>query len=307
MRNQLITATALFIGVAAVGPIALGADDAEQLRGIVERHAGSICTVKAVLKAEIMGQSQESTAELQGAVVDAGGLVMISNMPISDRSFGSGLGGVQLSITPTDFKVTFENEDKEYAAFLATQDTELGLAFLQIENLEGRALRPIALASDAKASIGDGLVSVTRLGKGYDFAPYFQTARVSGTIRKPHQAYTVDGTLGALGLPVFSSAGETLGVLTVIAAANTQEESGGMFDPAAIMKALSGGLPFLLPARIVQGKVTQAKEIAEQMAKDREAERAKKAAEGGSGAEPAKGAQEDGGAGGDTKEGGKDK
>ena len=40
--------------------------------------------------------------------------------------------GMSITVTPLSFKVIFENEEREYAAFLATKDEDLNLAFVQI-------------------------------------------------------------------------------------------------------------------------------------------------------------------------------
>jgi hypothetical protein len=292
-------------------------EESDQLKTLVAKSSPAIVTVKVVLKTEFKfgGQSQdtESRAELQGAVVSEDGLVMISNAAFAtDRlrdlmGGGADTAGIGFKITPTDFKIVVEREEKEYSAFLAATDTNLGLSFLKVEGLGDRKLPVVDFASSASPAPGQKLVSVSRLSKGYDYAPYFESARVSGEIARPRQAWMLDGTVSAIGLPVYTLSGETVGVLTTIASGVKAENSGDMMGMGMLMRLLGGGgggaglmRLFVVPGANVTSVITQAKQRAVEVA----AERAKAKA-----AQPAKSTKSGAGSGSDTApdKGGKSK
>jgi hypothetical protein len=260
-------------------------EEGDQLKALVAKSAPAIVTVKVVLKTEFKfgGQSQdtESRAELQGAVVSEDGLIMISNAAFAtDRlrdlmGAGAETAGFGFKITPTDFKVVVEREEKEYSAFLAATDTNLGLSFLKVEGLGDRKLPVVDFASAASPAPGQKLVSVSRLSKGYDYAPYFESARVSGEITRPRQAWMLDGTVSAIGLPIYLLSGETVGVLTTIASGVKAENSGEMMGMGMLMRLFGGGggaglmRLFVVPGATITSVITQAKQRAVEVAADR--------------------------------------
>ena len=263
----------------------LGQDETN-LAGLLERIAPSIVTVKVVIKTEVsmMGQAQneESRSELPGVVVDDSGLVMISNAEISADRVKEALSGnpmaanLDLTMTPTDFQVIFGNEEKEFSAFLVAKDTKLDLAFLQVEGLEDRKPAAVSFDEGAKPAIGETVVSISRLKKGFDYAAYGTTARISGAIRKPRKAWIIDGAVDSYGLPVFSSSGRVVGVLITLAPTTTDDSGGSGFG--GMMRMLRGGGmdsgvgTFVLPAKVVNGLIKQSRvkavELLEESAED---------------------------------------
>src|SRR5262249_47355173 len=152
--------------------------------------------------------------ELQGVVVDKSGLVMVSSSAWSPNRFAEMMGegsdnqeGFGVKVTPTEFKVIFERDEKEYSAFLAATDTKLDLGFLKIEDPLDRTITPVDFGATTSPTVGQEVVSVSRLSKGYDYAPYFESARISGIIAKPRKAWMMDGSISGFGLPVFTPSG----------------------------------------------------------------------------------------------------
>ncbi len=241
------------------------------IAGLLDKAAPSIVTVKVVIKTEfsMMGQAQneESRSELQGVVVDDSGMVMISNAEISADRVKEALAGnpmganLDITMTPTDFKVIFGNEEEEHDAFLVAKDTKLDLAFLQVQGVTDRKLATVNFAEGVKPAVGDTVVAISRLKKGYDYAPFASTARVSGAIRKPRKAWIIDGTIDSYGLPVFSSSGDVVGVLITLAPTTTDDSGGSGFG--SMMRMMRGGGldtgvgTFLLPAKVVDGLIKQ--------------------------------------------------
>lgn len=191
---------------------------------VLERVQQNIVTVRSVItvdvKAEDQSQSNESKFSMQGVMLTSDGLVMASGLLLSSESFKQLLEldddeSVSFTITPQSFKIIFGAETKEYDAKLVATDSQLGLAFLKITNLEGRTITPIAFSNE-ELSVGKEVISVSRLPKGYDYAPYFSTGRIIGEVSKPRKAYLMEGSISELGLPVYNMKGEAVGVLVIL-------------------------------------------------------------------------------------------
>lgn len=204
----------------------------DQLRSLVEKQAAALVTIKAVLKVEYKGGGEtgdnEARSTMQGVLVTSDGLIMLSDANLSAKRYMDYMGsdgpeGFSMKITPTSLKVIFEHETKEYDAFLAASDTVLGIAFLQIENLEGRIITPIDFSTPATATIGQQVAQISRLSKGFDYTPVFQLGRINGEITKPRKGWCV--SMGDFGLPVFSLTGQPIGVLCMILSGTKPDES----------------------------------------------------------------------------------
>ena len=276
--------------VALSGPRALADEEGTQLQALLAKVAPSVATVRAVIKTEEKGdssQDQETRVALSGVVVSEDGLVMMSNLLFSPKRFwqlmgypASSLESYNVKVTPTSFKVTFGQEDKEYDAFLAATDTNLDLAFVKVEGLADRKLTPIDFSSSTPPTVGQKVVAVSRLEKGYDYAPYYQCARVNGEINKPRKAWLLDGSISGFGAPIFAVNGDLVGVLTTVVSGYKDEGAAGSMGFSMMMRMIGGGggAPsgaFVLPGQTIKAVIDQASKRAVEVA----AERAKKAAE----------------------------
>lgn len=190
---------------------------------VLERVQQNIVTVRTVIKVDVKAEgeseSNESKFTLQGVVLTDDGLVITSGVLLSSESFKQLLGlddeSVSFTITPQSFKVIFGAETQEYEAKLVATDSQLGIAFLKITNLEGRTMTPIAFTNE-ELSVGKEVISVSRLPKGYDYAPYFSTGRIISEVSKPRKAFLIEGNITELGLPVYNMKGEAVGVLIIL-------------------------------------------------------------------------------------------
>lgn len=290
MKSTMVRGLTLVALTAALALPARADELGDQLKSLMEKNASAIVTVKLVIKSEVsmMGQSRddERRAEVHGVVVDAEGLVMIPASAISGDAMsemvGGGNGDFSMKMTPTDIKVVVEREEKEYSAFLAATDSKVGLAFLKIEDLGDRKLTAVDFGATVDAAVGQHVAAIGRQKKGYDYAPYFETGRVSGEIAKPRKAWMVDGSIGGFALPVFTTTAQVIGVLTNIqdGIKDEDEGGGGGMGFGRIMRMLSGAggggqsSAFILPGSVVKGLIAQAKtksvEVAAERAKQKE-------------------------------------
>jgi S1-C subfamily serine protease len=230
---------------------------------VLEKVQPNIVTVRVVIKIDVKSEdeteSSESKFTLQGVVLTNDGLIMASGVLLSSESFKQLLGvedddEMTFTITPQSFKVIFGSETKEYDAKLVATDSQLGLAFLKITNLEGRAITPIVFSNE-ELFVGKEVLTVSRLPKGFDYAPYFCTGRIISEISKPRKAYLMEGNISELGLPVYNMKGEAVGVLVLLKHGLRGEEVDFGFR---MNFGDDSGTSFLLPASAVRPLIEQA-------------------------------------------------
>jgi hypothetical protein len=290
-RSRLSGAVPLACAALLSLPRAGAADEAAYGR-LLERVGPAIVSVKVVLKSEFnMGdsvQDQESTLQVRGALVDGGGLVMLWNSQLSANRLlelmahhgGGDADDMKFKLTPTDFRVTVAGDPRERRAFLAGTDSDLDLAFLQLEAPGETRLPAIEFGSGRRPRIGEEVVTVTRLSPGFDRAAYLSSGRVVGEVAKPRRAYVVEGTVAGLGLPMFALTGEPVGVLVTVLS-RVSDDEGPAEDLLGVMNLgqpgpESGPLGvFLLPADRVREVIAEAKKRAAALLAERAAEPAK--------------------------------
>jgi S1-C subfamily serine protease len=276
-------AIAAALGLA--GPAAR-ADDASDYARLLERVAPAIVHVKIVLKTEFdfggSTQDQESALDARGAVVDPRGLVLLWNSQLSAGRLleaaeqMNGGEGMQLKITPTDFRVAIPGRPGEHRAFLAGADSDLDLAFVQIEDELDRPLAAIDFDAARPARLGETVIGVSRLSPSFDHAAFFETARIAGEVRKPRRAWVLDASPALLGLPVFNLRGEPVGVVATVLSrvAESAPHGGDMMDFFALGRGRMESGPlgiFLLPAERVRGVVAAARKRAAELLAERAA------------------------------------
>ncbi len=235
---------------------------------LLDKIAPSIVTVRVVMKYEFKSgeesQSTEQKFSMQGAVVSPDGLILLSAMPLSAESLKQMMGvdesdqedRFDFKLTPQSFKVIFGQESKEYEATLVATDSQLGLAFLKIKELEGRTLTPVQFR-DAPPSIGQELFTVSRLPKGFDYAPYFSSGRVIGEVSKPRRAFLMEGNISEVGLPVYTLTGEAVGVAVLMGHGLKQDDESD-FGFSMSFGGQGGTTLFVLPAATIKPLIEQA-------------------------------------------------
>lgn len=237
---------------------------------LIEAKAGSVVSLKITVKltGSVGDRSidQERNLTSSGVVVDGSGLVMITSDSVTFRPRGGRQPGMDLKVTPTSIRVIFPGDEKEYDAILGATDTKLGLAYVLIRDLAGRAAPPLDMAKTAEPAVGDVLYAVTRLGQGFDYAPICQKANVIGQVSKPRQMWSLDGEAPEAGHPLYTAEGALTGI---------------MINQEGVGEGASAHT-FLLPLKIAQSSIERSLKAAQKELEDvkaREAEAAAKAKE----------------------------
>ncbi|MEO8197449.1 MAG: serine protease [Thermoanaerobaculia bacterium] len=265
---RLATVLVLAAAAAEASPRALSQEQ------LLARVSPAIVSLKVVLKTEFnMGgsiQEQESEVDALGAVVDPTGLILLWNSRLSATRLMDAVQQMgeaenfKLKMTPTDFRVTIEGDTKEYRAFLAASDSELDLAFLQLEERPERPLVSVEFGRSRETRIGDTVIGVARLSPAFDRAAFFDTGRIAGRIAKPAQAFILDASPALLGLPVFDLEGRAVGaVATVLSRVSEPATQGGdMMSYFALGRSRMESGPlgvFLLPGERVKALIAAAR------------------------------------------------
>lgn len=287
MRIAVLVAVCAVAGGLAGTAAAAAAPREPSFEDLLASISPAIVSVKVVLKTEFnMGdsmQEQESVLDALGAVVDPGGLILLWNSQLSAtrlmdavRQMGEG-EDFKLKMTPTDFRVTFAGDAREHRAFLAGSDSELDLAFLQLEERPARALASIEFGRSRPARIGDTVFGVSRLSPAFDRAAFLETGRIAGRITKPASAFILDASPALLGLPVFDSEGHAVGaVATVLSRTSEPAAQGGdMMSYFALGRGRMESGPlgvFLLPGERVKDLVATARLRARELLEERQPE-----------------------------------
>ena len=265
MTRRFLSLTAALVAVALVAPPASADPVCQKL---LAQHTDSVVSVKFVLNLQLSMGGQTQDREVSGAatglLVDPVGLVVMDSQALSPR----GPRGMEINASPTSIRVVFPGDPKEYEAVLGATDSRMGLTFVRIKDLEGKAVKALDLAGEPKVEVGDRLYGVTRLGQGYDYAPVCQTADVIGWVEKPRQMWAISGGAVDVAHPLFTAEGTIVGFVT------RQEGTGG------------GTGAFLLPLAVVRGTIERAGREAEKVLEETLEADAEAAAEAGDEAAP---------------------
>ncbi len=213
------------LGVAAAcmaAPSALAATAAADpdYSKIVADSSGVLVSIKYVLKIDMNGQGQERESEAVGVMIDGKGLVLCSGVDMGAMPGGARPG---LTVTPTKIKVLVGDDTEGVEAKLISRDSELDLAWVQIDTPADKPYIHVDFTKAATATQGDRLVMITRLDKYFDRAVAVSDVRVGAVVKKPRTLLVPADAIRAYGRPVFTSGGQVVGF--AIVAAPSQEEA----------------------------------------------------------------------------------
>ncbi len=245
------------ISLATSGGVApAAADDAHaghiSFTEMVTKRSPAIVSVKFVLKGE-MGDME---SECQGVIVEADGLVLVSNIQIGGLAarFGGG------NVTPTELKVLIGDDTQGVDASIIARDSELGLAWLKIKEPKG-PYPFVDFAASKDPALGDGVFVLGQMGKFFDRVPVAMSGNVAAITAKPRKLFIPSVTLASaeFGLPAFDGAGNPIGVVTVILPEDDEVQGPGGME--RILRGVQGG-KMILPGSEVVSATKKAKETA---------------------------------------------
>lgn len=261
---RALAATAVVLG-ALVPTTASRADDPAAAAALLAQRAPAVVTVRFVqrMRHPQMGE-REMHADARGVVVDASGLVLLSNDALEP---GAGLlrglarrdAAADVKATPGDFKVLLRSDAKadtgedakEHAAVLVTRDAALSLAWVALLDPPAALARvELAAGGAAPPRVGTTVYGVSRKSRGFDVAPFLERAFVAGHVETPRPMWSLSSLGGVtVGLPFYDAAGHPVGVAVQMAGVEGAEAGGLLARPDV-------GL-FLLPVDVV-GKALEA-------------------------------------------------
>ncbi len=208
----------------ALAPLSARAseDDAAVYEQLATAKAGAVVSVKLTLTVNITFQGnamppRQVNQTGTGVVVDPAGLVMVPSaiVDVSHMMRGMRMEGVESNSVPSDIRIVFPGDTREYAAILGATDSKLGLAFLLIKDLEGKTPVALDLSRRADPKVGQRLYGVTRLEEGFDHAPVVGQVRVVGTVTKPRDMWVLAGGGENVGEPLYAADGAVAGVVAM--------------------------------------------------------------------------------------------
>ncbi len=261
---------ALAVGVAVA--LAIPASPAEAdleaaYQKLVQEREATLVTVKFVLKIKLGGMGdQESEQEVEGLMIEPGGLVLVSNTQLAGfvglmRRFSGGMGG-DISAIPTDLKVLVGEDTEGLEAELLARDTELDLAWVRIKDPGERSFAALDWTQSTKPKLGQRLLTLGRMGKYFDRATVVRELRVAGFVSKPRELIVPSGDAAGLGMPVYTADGQLVG-LTILQLPEVVADDGspfGMLSQMSDLDSSMGGL--ILPAEDVLKATSRAKDTA---------------------------------------------
>lgn len=253
---------------------------------LVARYAPAVVGLKLTLRTEVEGSGappEETTDEAVGVIVDPSGLILAWNSHISAGRMVdlfaelNGGNGFRLKVTPADVRVTIAGESRDRRAFVAAADSDLDLAFLQLEELPETPLVSVDFSSAAEVGVGDTVAAVSRLSSSFDRAPFFDLVRIVGRVERPRAAWILGGgNATQAGLPYFAADGRPAGVLVTFVSrageATTPDPSRLFGEMLSLGRGQSEVGPiglFLLPAERVRGRIELARERAQELLVER--------------------------------------
>ncbi|MGI6460571.1 MAG: S1 family peptidase [Candidatus Hydrogenedentales bacterium] len=246
---------------------------ADTAREVVDANKQAVVTIKLVVENRYSmegrgSQSEESTSEITGTVIDPSGLTVVSLFTTDPSSASRNMMGMGLEEMGVKIETEIKRADilavdgKEIPAEVVLRDKDLDLAFLRPKQLPENPFAPLELAQAGAVKLLEPIVVINRLGRVANRTHGAVLDRIEAVVEKPRTFYVPMGgalNAGSLGAPVFTLEGEVVGILVL----RTIRSSG---SDMMRMMGMGGGsdnaLMILLPASDVLEAAAQAPEHA---------------------------------------------
>ncbi len=245
----LLTAVSTATKTLAAPPAPTSAEPTTDYKKLIDDKAPAIVSIKFVLKMDQGEQEEETT----GAVIEPTGLILSSNFSLGGMMARMGRG----SATPTDLKVLIGDDTQGLKAKIVARDTELGLAWVQLDDAPAKPLAFIDFSAGTEAKLGDPIYLVSLMGKVFDRAPWVAEGKVGAVVKKPRPLLIPSFGIRGIDLstPAYDAQGHAVGVTTFILPEQEDES-----QDSSGMRGITSGM--ILPASEVVAATARAKEMA---------------------------------------------
>ncbi len=223
-------------------------DTRKAAKDALAKYQDALVTVKFILK---MG-SIETRREVEGTMVTAGGLTVVSDFMTNPDVVGGGDSDAKTETT--DVKLILK-DGRELAAKFVLRDRDLDVAFVQPKDKDLK-LTHVPLAKTPVPEVLDDLIFLHRLGRGLNREPSVALGRVEAVVKKP-QTFVVPDLVNGLqniGCPAFDGTGRCVGIVVM------RRPSPGARQPQGLQDLLDLLKPVILPAEDLEqtaGQVTK--------------------------------------------------
>jgi len=230
MRRTIPWLMALCLTVAAVPARAQTSEDRTTARNLISKKGDAVILVLATLKTRMSVNGREnardSPVQANATVLDGSGLaVMALSVFEPSEAMIRGMAGpgqqLDLKTETTELRMRLA-DGREVGARIVLRDADLDLAFL-------RPLEPLGApigAVDGPAGnpeIMDLIISLRRTDESTGFRVLGTFGYVQMTVDKPRMYQFV--STGALGAPMFDTAGRFVGVMVRVGGARTNPQA----------------------------------------------------------------------------------
>jgi hypothetical protein len=187
----------------------------------------AMVNIKFVMSLDFGGQSQDIEREISALAINDKGLFLVVN-----GNLGAGMGGRMRgmgNIQPKEIKVSLTEDSESLPAKLIGRDSELDLAWIQLDKPADKPLVFLDLTKGATAAAGQTVFAFELLGKFYDKAPMIVPTSVGAVVSKPRKMYVPTDTR-AYGMPFFTTDGQFLGLSVLQTPISEDEAESAMQD-----------------------------------------------------------------------------
>ena len=205
---------------------------------LIEQVEPSMVQIKFVLSIDSPYGQQEQELDTTGTMIREDGLILTSNRMLTGGQY-----------TPTQIKVLIGDDTVGVDATLITQDKELDLAWLRIDEPAEEGYEALDMSGNIGTTrVGHRIYAVTQAPEMLGEVSLAFSAEVIGKTDTPHDVWITQAS--GPGLPMFNSDLELVGFMVVL----TSDDAAAEGNP----NARGTTMPALLPVKQVNESTAQA-------------------------------------------------
>lgn len=195
------------------------ADGRDAIRTVIEERGDAVIKIEVVhdIKSSYGGQSyeQERRSEVNGFIIDEGGLLVTALSSVDPGQFYSSLAGGEDSFVTTIKSAKYLMADNsEVDAAVVLRDSDRDLAFFRPIEQREEAFAYIPMAEISHPAILEEAFTIARMGRIARRTILGMSGEIQGVVTRPRAYYIPHGELatGGAGTPMFNTSGELIGM-----------------------------------------------------------------------------------------------